>query len=117
MLWVVYYGREFYDRSSTMFGSMYTEDGKRTDWGKIEIELEHGERVTIRGCTTIEFDALKDKLDRYIDEAAAGTNWISHPWVYGLGNLEVDGDGYKGWGGKHYSKEEVAEAVRKAKDF
>ena len=118
MLKAVFYGNKFYDRSSTMFSPLYTEGGFRSDWGKISIALENGEEVSIRPAYKDEYDALKKRLDEYIDEQASDKSWANHPWVYGLGNLEKDGEGYKGsWDGKYYSQSDLDEAVRKAKDF
>lgn len=35
----VYYGDEFYTESGTVMGSVYTEKGQRSDWGKVQLHV------------------------------------------------------------------------------
>jgi hypothetical protein len=48
---LIYIGERFYRDSQTMMSSIYDIDGKRQDWGKIQIDLENGESVHIRQAT------------------------------------------------------------------
>jgi len=114
---LIFVGEEFYSRSSTMMSSLYTTDFQRYDWGFVQRDLRNGMEIHIRPAYKGEYDALKKELDRRIDESASAKNWSGHPWVYGLGNLEKDGEGYKDTRGNHYTYLELEEAVRKAKDF
>ena len=45
---LIYIGRHFYDRSNTRMSCLYTENGLRSDWCKVENALEDGENVEIR---------------------------------------------------------------------
>ena len=42
-----YIGGEYYYRSSTSIGVLYTSDYRRWDWGLVEAALHNGEAVTI----------------------------------------------------------------------
>jgi len=62
MLKLLYIGNEFYYKSRTIMSSVYTLNGKRSDWGKIQIALEEGEEVHIRPATPNELRHYEKKL-------------------------------------------------------
>uniref|UniRef100_A0A6H2A654 Uncharacterized protein n=1 Tax=viral metagenome TaxID=1070528 RepID=A0A6H2A654_9ZZZZ len=62
MLSLIYIGSEFYVKSSTMMSSIYTVDGRRSDWGKVSIALEKGEEVHIRPATRKEMSQYRKML-------------------------------------------------------
>lgn len=61
---LIYIGPHFYRKSGTMMSSIYTEDGLRSDWGKVELALESGKTVEIRQATQSERDFYEDRLSK-----------------------------------------------------
>ena len=61
---LIYIGKHFYSESGTAMSSIYTEDGKRMDWGFVQRALADGETVNIRPATPAELDAYEAKLSR-----------------------------------------------------
>jgi len=59
----MYIGQRFYYESGTMLSSIYTQDMKRTDFGKIQIALEEGRSVEIRPATEEELQHFIKRLD------------------------------------------------------
>lgn len=58
-------GDDFYSKSGTMMSSIYTEDGFRTDWGKVQIALREGMSVEIRQATDAEMLKAYKQLNEY----------------------------------------------------
>lgn len=48
---VYYLGDKYYDKSGSMLGSLYTEDGQRYDWGKLQYDVSKGVEVLVRPAT------------------------------------------------------------------
>ena len=48
---VYYFGDKYYDKSGTMMGPLYTENGLRYDWGKLQSDVRNGEDVVVRKAT------------------------------------------------------------------
>lgn len=82
---LVHFPRAFYEFSSTSIGTLYHEDGRRADWGKVELTLAAGESVTIRPATKPEKEALLTKTFAVIDEMAQP----ERGFIYGYGNYEA----------------------------
>lgn len=61
---LIYIGDHFYIESGTMMSSIYTEDGKRMDWGFVQCALREGKTVNIRPATQAEIDSYEGKLAR-----------------------------------------------------
>src|ERR1035437_5164007 len=80
---LISYGRWYYDHASTMLPCLTTEDGKRSDWGKVEIALENGLEVKIKPATDTEHAAMAMWFDEVVDD-------MSKSFVYGIGNFEAD---------------------------
>lgn len=59
---LVFIGDDFYHNSGTIMSSLYTEDGQRSDWGKVKIALRNGEKVCIRPATEKELESAKETL-------------------------------------------------------
>lgn len=67
---LVYIGRDFYLRSGTWMGSMYSaEDGSRYDWGKVEIALASGREVILCPATPKQLQEAEQKLVQINKEA------------------------------------------------
>lgn len=66
MLKLIYIGEEFYRESATMMSSIYTEDGKRSDWGFVQAALKKGEDVNIRQASSVEMEYYKRKLKEFL---------------------------------------------------
>jgi hypothetical protein len=60
---LVFLGSDFYWKSGTMMGMLYTEDGHRSDWGKVQGALEAGNGVSIRPANDAELVAAYKKLE------------------------------------------------------
>jgi hypothetical protein len=60
---LIFIGDDFYLESGTVMSSIYTEDGKRYDWGFVNRDLKQGKQVIIRAATPIELSYYKDKLN------------------------------------------------------
>jgi hypothetical protein len=58
---LIYIG-DFYNRSKTMMSPIYTEDGRRYDWGFLERDLRDGKSVSIRQANAIEREHYERKL-------------------------------------------------------
>jgi hypothetical protein len=63
LLKLVYVGDHFYLDSGTIMSSLYTEDGMRSDWGKVNVALRNGEGVHIRQANEKELDLAKKQLE------------------------------------------------------
>jgi len=61
---LIYIGDHFYRESKTMMSPIYGEDGSRSDWGKVQIALAQGDKVTIRQATRQERDFYEAQLSR-----------------------------------------------------
>ena len=59
---LIYIGDLFYHKSGTMMSSIYTEDGRRYDWGYVNSDLRNGKSVEIRPATADELEYYKQKL-------------------------------------------------------
>ena len=59
---LIYIGDKFYRESQTMMASLYTENGKRYDWGFVGRALENGEEIHIRQANKTEIDYYNKKL-------------------------------------------------------
>jgi hypothetical protein len=62
---LVYIGNHFYRDSNTKMSCIYTENGERSDWGKVQIALDKGHTVEIRPATKDELDFYNKKLSTY----------------------------------------------------
>lgn len=65
---LIFIGNEFYIKSGTWMSSIYSEEGKRYDWGKVQVDLEAGNRVTIRPATSKELAVFQVELCNYLIE-------------------------------------------------
>jgi len=61
---VICIGDHFYFESGTMMSCIYTEDGRRMDWGFVQCALRDGQTVNIRPATQVELDGYEAKLSR-----------------------------------------------------
>lgn len=61
---LIYIGDHFYWESGTLMSPVYTEDGQRADWGKVQDALKHGDDVTIRQATDSERVHYENMLRR-----------------------------------------------------
>ena len=61
---LIYIGDHFYRESQSMMSPIYTEDGRRMDWGFVQCALRDGQDVNIRQATPTELDGYKAKLAR-----------------------------------------------------
>lgn len=75
---LVYYGDSYYERSGSEIGALYTEDGFRSDWGKVTCALRDGVKVEIRPATAKEHKAMAFLCDVAIERLKA-QGW-SGPW-------------------------------------
>jgi len=48
---VYYFGDKYYSRSGSLMGMLYTENGDRYDWGKLQNEVSNGVDVVVREAT------------------------------------------------------------------
>lgn len=60
---LIYIGEEFYPKSSTIMSSLYDMDGKRQDWGSMQVALRKGESVHIRPATETEKAPYREQLN------------------------------------------------------
>ena len=51
---LVYMGDHFYVESGTVMSPIYTEDGRRYDWGFVQCALRDGDEIVIRQATDVE---------------------------------------------------------------
>lgn len=68
---LIYIGDHFYAESGTMMSPIYTEDGRRMDWGFVQCALRDGQTVNIRPATQAELDGYEAKLSRLKREREA----------------------------------------------
>lgn len=62
MIKLVFIGEDFYWKSKTIMSSIYTEDGRRYDWGFVTIALKEGEEIHIRQANRVEKKHYEDLL-------------------------------------------------------
>ena len=60
---LVYIGEDFYRQSYTEMSPLYTEDGKRYDYGFLQVDLKKGYDVHIRQATSKEMEFYNKMLD------------------------------------------------------
>ena len=77
-------GRWMYDRTSTSMGVLYTDEGRRFDYGLLERTLEDGLTVEIRQAIPSDWEVLLPMFDDVVDSLAESG------WVAGLGNFDPD---------------------------
>jgi hypothetical protein len=58
MIKLIFIGDEFYEKSKSMMSCLYTEDGRRYDWGFVNRDLAAGRTVQIRPATQRELECL-----------------------------------------------------------
>jgi len=63
MMKLVYIGDQFYSQSRTMMSCIYTEEGERSDWGKVTCALQEGQEVHIRPANDRELVAAYKRLE------------------------------------------------------
>lgn len=59
---LIYIGDNFYQESRTQMSSLYTVEGRRSDWGFVNVALRNGETVHIRQSTKEEKKYYHNKL-------------------------------------------------------
>ena len=59
---LIFIGTEFYHESKTAMSFIYTVDGKRSDWGFVQIALREGKSVHIRPATEKELEFYRMHL-------------------------------------------------------
>lgn len=59
---LVYFGDQYYDWSNGVMSALYTENGIRSDWGKVNVALRDGEKVLIRHATAEEITQADERL-------------------------------------------------------
>jgi hypothetical protein len=59
---LIFIGDDFYLKSKTRMGSLYTLDGIRFDWGKVNAALKNGAQVDIRPAAPVELDYFNKML-------------------------------------------------------
>ena len=64
MVKLIYIGDHFYRESGSMMSPIYTEDGKRYDWGFVQVALRNGDEISIRQATQSEKDKYEAQLSR-----------------------------------------------------
>ena len=64
---IVYVGEDFYRKSRTAMSSVYTEDGRRYDFGFLQVDLANGEEVMIRQATEVERGMYEQRLARMLE--------------------------------------------------
>ena len=62
VLKLVWVGPEYYAKSGSALGTLYTEDGFRSDWGKVNVHLLSGGTIEIRQATEHELGVLNNQL-------------------------------------------------------
>lgn len=62
VLKLVWVGEEYFKKSGTALGTLYTEDGFRSDWGKVNVHLRAGGTIEIRQPTAHELGVLNNQL-------------------------------------------------------
>ena len=59
---LIFLGSDIYRRSGGIISPVYSEDGKRHDWGTMKEALAEGCSVSIRQATTNELTSYEAKL-------------------------------------------------------
>lgn len=59
---LIFIGDRFYSESKTMMSPIYHEDGRRYDWGFVNINLRDGKTVKIRPATPLELEHYEKLL-------------------------------------------------------
>lgn len=62
---VYYFGDKYYEKSGTMMGVLYTEQGQRYDWGLLQREVVNGEEVVVRKATTEMIQWANKQLENF----------------------------------------------------
>ena len=68
MMQLIHIGSRFYYESGSVMGSLYTPEGERSDWGKVELTLERGDSVTLRPATDEELKPYEKRLAEVVQE-------------------------------------------------
>lgn len=61
---LIFLGDKFYEESKTILSPIVHEDGRRSDWGKVQCALRSGETVSIRPATQAELRRAERELAR-----------------------------------------------------
>ncbi len=75
---LTYFGEAYYNQSGSIIGVLYTHEGERSDWGKVNIALQNGESVEITPATEEQYRALQKQTERAIERAKAAG--FGGPW-------------------------------------
>lgn len=59
---LIFIGDHFYEESRSTMSSLYTEEGARSDWGKVQHALRNGEAVSIRPANASEYGEYEKRL-------------------------------------------------------
>ena len=70
---LIYIGEHFYLNSGSMMSPIYDVQGKRQDWGKIQIALAAGQSVHIRQATRKELSYYTEKLMEILENSKNDT--------------------------------------------
>lgn len=68
---LIYIGENFYSESGTIMSSIYSKDGKRWDWGFVQIALSKGVSIHIRPATKDEIKPYEERLAKIKANRAA----------------------------------------------
>lgn len=83
---LTYFGDEYYQRSGSIIGVLYTQDGERSDWGKVSCALRAGESVEITPASPAQHAALEKQTVRAIERAKGAG--LGGPWGPSLQNAK-----------------------------
>jgi len=72
---LVYIGDHFYPESGSIMSSIYTEDGRRSDWGQVQMALKRGESIEIRQSTLNERKPYEEELTQIKENARKMENY------------------------------------------
>lgn len=61
---LIYIGDHFYHESGSIMSPVYTEDGRRYDWGFVQRDLAEGKSISIRPATPEEKTYYEQKLQQ-----------------------------------------------------
>ena len=84
---LTYFGEEYYERSGSIIGVLYTHDGDRSDWGKVNVALRAGESVEITPASPAQHRAIEAQTVRAIEKAKAAG--FGGPWGPPKANTEL----------------------------
>lgn len=59
---LIFIGDHFYSESGSWMSSIYHLDGRRSDWGKVNVALREGRDVHIRPATDEELEHYEKQL-------------------------------------------------------